>query len=374
MKSKVLNNGMDAMLGEQGNLCVSVIVPVHRTTAVREQDPVQVSKAVDEAIAVLDLYAKNQKLKTASLKKKLLDLYKTVDFMHTGEGLGLFVSDKVARVEHFPFPVKKRVVAGASFEVRDLMYKNALAREYYVLMLSAHNIHLFRGSLDRLEEVKDANFPKIYSESYEYAKPSRGSSTGRSKSTEGDKSQKQQNRLETFFRSADNALNSYAINGVPFFVAAVKKEIALFAKVSKHADRLAGKIEGNFEHTFLRKLEVESWKKMKALLDRDCDAELKKLNKMPSALIASGLREVWSDASEGKGLELFVEKDFFRRGFLDSDAGQLRLTAPKKKDRHILVDAVDDVIETVLKKNGKVQFVEAGKLEEHGGVALLKRF
>jgi predicted transcriptional regulator len=37
-------------------------------------------------------------------------------------------------------------------------------------------------------------------------------------------------------------------------------------------------------------------------------------------------------------------------------------------------DAVDEIIETVLNKQGRVVFVENGKLEEHRRIAMVLRF
>ncbi|TND09625.1 MAG: hypothetical protein FD123_982 [Bacteroidetes bacterium] len=374
------NNGTGAelqnLLRENGNLCVSIIFPANPVASQRIKDKITLDKKLEEANSLIDAYAKKQKLEGVDkLKKKLRSLYEKIDFSQAKEGAGIYVSGKIGLLKYFDFPVKEKVIVGASFQVRDLLFQSGLSKEYYTLMLSMNGIHLFRCSVERFEEIKDGNFPKKFADTFEYEKPSRGNKKNNAvRNPEGDKSVKVQKRMETFFRSADHKLSAYLSAGSPLFVAGVKKDIAIFMQVSSHGKSVAGKIEGNFEHGSLRKLEQTAWKKMQALIQSNRKKELKKLEEAPDSRFAMGIRDAWEETYEGKGLELFVEKDYSKTAFAGETPGKISLrTSPSKKNR-IIRDAVDDLVEMVLSKNGRVQLFENGDLEKYDRVALLKRY
>jgi hypothetical protein len=60
-------------------------------------------------------------------------------------------------------------------------------------------------------------------------------------------------------------------------------------------------------------------------------------------------------AMEGRGLMLLVEKDLHHRGYRKDEPGTLHLQPPTKPYT-IIPDAVDNLIEVVRAKNGKVIF------------------
>jgi hypothetical protein len=68
-----------------------------------------------------------------------------------------------------------------------------------------------------------------------------------------------------------------------------------------------------------------------------------------------------------------VEKDYRIPGFLADNDYHLYLRPPQKTHK-ILPDAVDDIIETVLNKNGHVFFVDNGILENYHRIALIPRY
>jgi hypothetical protein len=76
----------------------------------------------------------------------------------------------------------------------------------------------------------------------------------------------------------------------------------------------------------------------------------------------------------GKGNVLVVEKDLSIPGFTaEDDPYHLRLQPPTGQHR-ILTDAVDDLIELVLEKNGEVRFVGNGMLARFNGIAMINRY
>ncbi len=76
---------------------------------------------------------------------------------------------------------------------------------------------------------------------------------------------------------------------------------------------------------------------------------------------------------EGRGLMLLVEKDLHHRGYRKDEPGTLHLQPPTKPYT-IIPDAVDNLIEVVRAKNGKVIFTENNQLEQFNHLALLLRY
>ena len=58
---------------------------------------------------------------------------------------------------------------------------------------------------------------------------------------------------------------------------------------------------------------------------------------------------------------------------MEKDAYCLYLRPPQKPHK-VLADAVDDVIEMVLEKNGQIFFVDNGMLKDYQRVALITRY
>jgi hypothetical protein len=88
---------------------------------------------------------------------------------------------------------------------------------------------------------------------------------------------------------------------------------------------------------------------------------------------ASGMGEVWRLAQEGRGDILLVEEDFHYPGRVDSSG--LHLTAEEDpREPGVFDDAVDELIQAVLAKNGRIVFVDNGTLQAHQRVALILRY
>ena len=89
--------------------------------------------------------------------------------------------------------------------------------------------------------------------------------------------------------------------------------------------------------------------------------------------VASTVGEVWRFANEGRGRLLLVEEDFHVPGQLDETGIHLS-PADDPAAPGVIDDAVDEIIETVLSKQGRVVFVPNGQLATHQRIALVLRY
>ncbi len=361
---------------EKGNICVSVIVPTHRLSPERRTDQLEVERAISKAKE--NLQYKYNANDTDPLIKAMDELYDTIDFNHNTDGIGIFVSPHVKHLEHFAFPVKEKVIVADNFEIRDLLYQVNYSHPYYLLFLTEKGARLFEGELNRLTEVKGTDFPKEYTDEYLYEHASRGTSyVGYAflKDFEKDKSVMEEIRHEQFFKKVDELLNAYLVDDTPLLVTAVSKELSWFEKVSKHKKLIAATIEGNYTYNDYPDLPNHVWDKYKAFVDEKINMLIKDYKeKIGEKLGVEGLEEVWNAAKEGRGFKLLVEKDFRKPGFVDKENESKLYLHPPKILHKTLADAVDDIIETVLEKNGKVYFTDNDVLKDHHHIALITRY
>ena len=360
---------------EIGNICISVIIPTHRTSPDRRSDQLNAKRGIEKAEQLLKM---KYSLDIVSLlMKKLHELFLQIDFDHNEDGLGLFVSSNIQLHISFPFPVEEKVVVGDSFEIRDVLYKVNYSNPYYTLLLTEKGVHLFEGSGKELHEIKDKNFPAEYEEEYSYNLPSsRAAHAGyaHTKSFEKDKSELEEIRFKNFFHQIDKRLNDYLAGNEALIVLGVKKELGYVENISKHVKLIAGKIPGSYSHDNLTQLSDLVWPVMYAYLQNERTKLINEFKeKIGSHLGISGIQDVWSAAMEGKAFKLLIEKDYRCPGFLDENNYHLYLRPPQKPHK-VLADAVDDLIELVLKKEGRVFFVDNGLLKDYERIALITRY
>ena len=372
---KLLGEKLLTMQKEKGKICVSIIVPTHRLSPERRVDKLGVERAIDNARQFLQFRYTEPQIKP--LLRALDELYQEIDFTHNSDGLGLYVSPNIKFSVQFPFPVEEKVMVEDNFELRDLLYKVNYANPYFVLLLTEKRVRLFEGIWGEINEIKDKNFPKEYKEEYIYNPPSQSTSyAGYShvKGFEKDKSELEAIRFKDFFRHTDKLLNDYLVNNTPLILLGIEKEMAWFENITVHKKHIIDKIAGSYNHSNQRQLADMAWPVMRSHLNNERARLIQEFTeKIGEHLAISGIQEVWQAAKEGKAFKLLVEKDFRSPGFVDKDAYRLYLRPPQKPHK-VLADAVDDVIEMVLEKNGHVFFTDNGMLKDYQRIALITRY
>ena len=358
------------MVREKGETCVSIIVPTHRVGQDRQADRLEIERAVAVAKkAVMD--------RPGDLALAIDSLFQQIDFTRNKEGIGIFVSPHLRQLVRFPFTVTRKIVVEESFDLHDLLYIENYSTVYYLLDISKKIIHLFRGVMDHLEEIKDDNFPKEFVEDYEYNKPSpSGSATGYAqvKDVEKDKSILHQARLRKILQQADKSLSKYIFNkDVPLLICGPEKNLAIYRSVTNHVGNIVTPMTDNYKGASIHDLAILAWPQIKSYLD---EQKLKLVSdfkeKLGKGLAACGVEDIWPAASEGRGLILLVEKDYEKAAVVTSN-NKSSLEYPDVK--HIKYpDVVNEIMTTVLDKNGKVIIVEKNVLKDYKRIGLIMRY
>jgi len=356
--------------------CITVIVPTHRTSPDRMEDVLAIRKAIDRTKKLL--HAKFPEPDYDDMDYVLDGLVRRIDVKRLKDGLGIYVSPSVSEVFHYEFPVEQKTKVGAGFYTRELLYNEELRKPYCIVLLSRKNIRLFCGENEDLTEVINEEFPIEYQDDYEYAKPVRGTSFGANveKSFEKDKSTMKKIRTSDFYRSAGLIISKFLESDSRLILAGDKQEISQFRKYFRDPEKIIGEVIGSRKNVNLvqitkEALEVINEHKLKMAQD-----QLEILRDLfGKDRVAMGLMRSWKEAAIGNGLELFVEKDFRKSGYITEDGLEFSLKKPGLgKDYKYVHDAVERIMRLVIDKGGKVTFVPNGLLNGFNHIALIMRY
>lgn len=358
-------NDLQALQSQRGYPALSILLPMHRTRPDNRQDPIRVKNLVKQASE--RLLSEFSKREAEPLLSRLEALASEIDYNYTLDGLALFVNQDLAQKFHLPFQVKERVVVDQTFATRDLVYALNRSPRYWVLALSEQATRLYEGWRDTLIEVTAGDFPMAY-KGPGVTQPMPGG-RGINKSAYRDE------RHRHFFRRVDASFGETAkADLLPLVVVGVDRYLAFFNEVSSYTNLIAATLTGSHDKTPAHELAGLVWPLMQEHQARQREQIFEDMEAAVSAgKYASGIDTAWRTAHEGRGAILVVEEGFHFSARLD--ASGLHLTpASELVGPEVFDDAVDELIETVLGKNGRVVFVEDGALAAHNRVAMILRY
>lgn len=375
MKKKLISTNLSALQGEKGNICVSLILPTHSLAPDRKMDAQELDKIIKRAVETVEYEYGHDK--SGKIAEQLELLKEEIDFNRNKEGLGLYVSADLKLKVQFPFPVKEKVIVSDRFEIRELLYQDSFSETYFVLLFSEDQAKLFQGSWNELSEINDGRFPLTYEEEFLYNPPSRGSSVGghaNVKCVEKERSVLEEIRHTDLLRKVDVFLGNYLTSRTPLIIAAPVKELSWFEKITRFSINIIGKIKGNYFHHRPDQIGALVWPLMFEHLQLERKLMLREFEELVGQhRSVSGIQESWRAAKEGRGLKLLIEKDYRIPGFVDSDSLHLFLHPPAIHHKTI-PDAADELMETVLEKNGQVFLTDNDLLKNYQHVAMITRY
>lgn len=304
--------------------CISVLVNLFTNGNMLPQNIHNITRFVDRAVSSVDLWHCSEVLKKR-LKVELQSQAASFDNTGAYMAIGIFVSDSVSMRVEFPFSVIECSIVGRSFEVRDLLYFEQYLEPYYVLALKKDRQRLFKGRWNTLVKINDHDGKSVLHDTHELV-----ALTG---------THSLMNDFKASYPHPDNVI---CVDGL---------------SADKSPLKLGDKI----------------WPAIHALRSVRITEMIAKVADLPLRYRAEGLRDTWEAAIGGRGLLLLVERDFQRIAYRLSGSDFIRLHPPKEKYETI-ADAVDDVIEMVRAKHGRVVFTEPGQLSKYGNIVLTLRY
>lgn len=349
----------------RGYPAITITLPTHRTAPENQQDAIRVKNLVKQAAD--RLLAEFTKRQVEPVLMRLEKLAESIDYRSTLDGLALFVNPDFARAVTLPFTLKERVAIDETFFTRDLVYAMNRTPRYWVLVLSEKPTRLYEATRDDLVELKEGGFP-ITHEGPGGEQPLPGGYGVRKSAIRDEYHRK-------FFRQVDAALKPYlAEEGLPLVVVGVDRYLSFFNEVSDHKQAVLATLKGSHDKTTPHELGKLVWSLVQARLAEQRSQVFSDLAAaVKERKFVSTVGEVWRAAKEGRGRLLLVEEDFHFPARLD-ESGDHLLPAEDVNAPGVIDDGVDEIIEMVLNKQGRVVFVDNGTLETHSRIALILRF
>ena len=353
----------------KNEICLTLVLPMSRTLPERKQNPLLVKQRVNQAKEILK--EKYPDVKAQELIDQLEKI--DIDYKQIQDGIGIFLASDLLEIIYFPFPVQEKVVIDHSFEVRDLVWGKNHWIEYWVLSLDQKGTRLFNGVGAVLDEVNDEHFPLEYEEQYQYPDRQKPAMSGDYVSEE---TLVKDERLKQYYRHLNKIVVNYIKKAPhPIVLTGVKEHFSLFLKIFEYPKLVVSQVNGNHEHQTAVHLAKEVWPAITEYLEKQHQDILTDIeNQVGKRGYIYGVEAAYRVAEEGRAEMLVVEKNFTHPAYRSPMRNRLLFDISEPVGLNKKVDAVDDIIETVLNKNGKVVFVENGELNNYEHIAVKTRY
>ncbi|TAH42665.1 MAG: hypothetical protein EYC69_05355 [Bacteroidetes bacterium] len=355
-----------SVIGVKAFPAISILLPTHTPEAGINTFRDRVAQIVRKVEAQLSENYSSEK--TAGLMSKLHHAVNGIDLKSTGAGIAIYISDKIEKVFHLPFAVTEKMVIDNSFEVRDLLYAAKINRSYLLVLISRNEVKTLLGYGKSLVSVEMEGMPdNVKDVTTQHSLPGWDYL---------DKQAYDESNINKFIHFIDSVIHEEMKElNMPIIVFGDSKILGYFKKKSKNLKNILDYIEGNYEraakHEILKLIE-NSLQKLIEQEEKNALVELEQASGKNQ--ISAGIAQVWRTAAEARGRTLLVEKDYKESARLGSDGYTLIVDNGVSEARNKIEDAVDDIIEMVLKNRGDVVFLNNGALKAYQHIVMLNRY
>jgi hypothetical protein len=371
------------LLADHEPPCLSLYQPTHRHYPESEQDPIRFRNLVRQLEASL-----RQKYAARDTRPLLAPFRALGDdrgfWNHTLEGLAVLATPALFKVYRLQRPVPELAVVADSFHTKPLLRILQSADRYQILGINRHEMRLFEGNRDALDEIEPApevprtmtdvtgerlGEPERRNRVYGPAAPGATTSHGTDVRQDAVASD-----TEHFFRAVDRAVleQHSRPSRLPLLLAALPEHHHLFRAVSRNPFLAAAAIDIYPDSLSLDALRERAWQ----LLLPHYLERLSGLIEHFRAGRANGLgaddpADVAGAVAAGRVETLLIEAERHIPGAFDATTGAIRLY---DLDHPEIDDLHDDLSERVLKTGGEVVIVPAERMPTETGIAAIYRF
>ena len=345
----------------KSDCCVTIILNTHRTKPDNQKDPILLKNLVKEAEQrLLNDYDKRFAENTIS---RIKTLAAEIDHNYNLESLVLFISDEIAEYTRLPIAVIDRVAVDNTFATRDLVRAMHEQTSYYVLVLSRQNARLIEAHNDKaIQEFSDP-FP-IRNETL-FATDKLKLSTAKG----------QDNLIEEFFNWVDKVVNkAIAENPLPVLLVTEERNYHHYLKVTDKKGNIIGHLNKNRDDEKAHHIVAEAWNIVNDTIKQKNSERIAELKKAVGAgSFASDFTDIWQAIKSGRGKTLFIKKGYFQPAKIVKEK-VLLADEQNSKEKDVIDDIIDEMIEMNLTYGGDTVFVEGDELKDFGGLALTLRY
>ncbi len=384
-KMTMITNGLPSVfLSDQQAPCLSLYQPTHRHHPENEQDPIRFRNMVREMeISLQQLYPEAD---YRQLLKPFEDLGRDIDFWnHTMDGIAVLGEQGLFQVFALQRSVDEIAIVADSFHTKPLRRLLQSVDRFQVLGLNQHEIRLFEGNRDALDEIELApGVPRTIedalgdelSEKHDTVSSYGGIGAGSAPMHHGDGGKKDQADIdaERFFRAVDRAVLEHHSrpSGLPLILAALPQHHAVFHQVSHNPALMNEGINVNPDSLSIDELRERAWlviepqyqARLASLADEFAQANSHELG-------SDDIEQVAKAAAAGRVARLLIDADRLIAGRLNNESGFIKfgdLSNP------LVDDLLDDLSELVVKMSGQVFVVASDMMPTQTGVAATYRY
>lgn len=341
---------------------VSVLCATEAGPRLRDHDAARLAALVAEAVARIEDELGSGPARP--IRERLEHLAAEALARPSRNGLALYASPGHASSWALPVPVRDRAVIDPTFATRDLVRSLHRTPRHVVLVLTDREARLFDGIDDVLLPPYRSAFPLTAP-----ARAARGSGR-RPQRAAGTANEAE----DAFLRTVDHALGTYLrLHPAPLVVVGARRVLARFLGLSRNTARLAGTIHGSHARTPLPVLVGLVRPVLEDYLRSRQDEALALLDARTGAgRVVSGVPAAWLAARAERPEMLAVEQGLFYPARVSND-GDLITPATDVEHPEVIDDAVDELIEIVLRRGGWIALIEDGALAAHDRIALAVR-
>jgi len=385
-------NAIAEVLGDYEPPCLSLYQTTHRRHPENQQDPIRFGSLVKKLEeSLLQKYPADE---IQPLLEPFLALADDRDFWnHTLDGLAALGAKDLFRVYRLQRPVAELAIVADTFHTKPLLRALQSADRYQILGLSRHEIKLFEGNRNAVDEIELApGVPRTITEALgeELSDPhltvaSYGGVTGTQHSGaggmqpgmhhgHGGKAAEVDSDADRFFRAVDRAIleRHSQPSALPLILAALPEHHHLFHQVSRNPFLLEGGVDSYPDALPLDGLRQRAWQ----VVETHYLARLNTLAEqfgqaMSRNLGHDQLAQVAKTAVAGRVATLLLEAGREIPGRIDAATGDI---IPADLDHPEINDALDDLAALTLKMGGEVVIMPPEQMPTQTGLAAIYRY
>jgi len=364
--------------------CLSLYQPTHRHHPGNQEDPIRFRNLVKQLDQSL------QKRFTTAEIRALLEPFEALSrdhefWNHSMDGMAVFGAPGFFQVFGLQRTTRELAVVADSFHTKPLLSFLQSTDRFQVLALNLHEIKLFEGNRDALDEIALApGIPRTLTEALgeELTEPhqtvaSYGGAGGGSvamRHGHGDKKDEMDKDADRFFRMVDRAIfqSHSQPSGLPLILAALPDHQGHFRKHSQNIFLLDEGIIVHPDALPMTEFRERAWH----IFQPQYQAGLAELANEFAVAKSKGLgqdevKKVAEAAAGGRIAILLLEANRQISGRINGATGEVELRDLSDPD---VDDLLDDLGELVVKSGGRVVVIPADRMPTKTGVAATCRF
>jgi hypothetical protein len=289
-------------------------------------------------------------------------------WQQAGEGLAIFLSPGLTRVQRVGPRLPERAVVGERFHVAPLLPLLSGDGGFHILALSQNSVRLFEATRDGAEQLRLPDVPRSQQEALqidEVKSPLQFHTTGGTQSAA-----MRGGRRAAMFHGHGVAEDDE--RPLPLVLAGVEYELAMFREVSRHPQIVPGGIEGNPELLSADELHRRAWPLVEPALQSDLQRAVAAFDELGgSDRVSCDLEDVLRAAVDGRVDTLFADVSRQRWGRFDAGSRNVEVHEDRQPADE---DLIDRAAAEALERGGSVFGLTDGTVPGGGPVAALFRY